>query len=245
MAADAPSDTGRPRPSGDEWGTSLMNEHGFDKDYWDEHWHEAVGADDSGAGRRLAPNPHLVSETRDLAPGTALDAGCGEGLEASWLASRGWDVTAADISSEALARAAARATERDAAIEEEAGTPGRVQWVEADLSAWEPAGTYDLVMTHYAHPAMPQLAFYRRIADWVAPGGTLLVVGHLHHGSTGDGHHPPARASVTAADVTAALDPALWAVVTAEERSRATGSGHEGAPLHDVVVRATRRVLPE
>ncbi|MEK8108388.1 hypothetical protein NKG94_32145 [Micromonospora sp. M12] len=27
---------------------------------------------------------------------------------------------------------------------------------------------------------MPQLAFYDRISGWVAPGGTLLIVGHLH-----------------------------------------------------------------
>ena len=51
----------------------------------------------------------------------------------------------------------------------------RVQWVRADLSVWEPESTYDLVTTHYAHPAMPQLDFYDRIASWVTPGGTLLI----------------------------------------------------------------------
>jgi hypothetical protein len=48
------------------------------------------------------------------------------------------------------------------------------------------------VTTHYAHPAMPQLDFYDRIASWVAPGGTLFIVGHLqHHGqhaAAGHGH---------------------------------------------------------
>ena len=44
---------------------------------------------------------------------------------------------------------------------------------------------------------------YDRIAGWVAPGGTLLVVGHLHtHGAPDDGHghghQPPAEASATA-----------------------------------------------
>jgi hypothetical protein len=103
---------------------------------------------------------------------------------------------------------------------------------------------------------MPQLEFYDRIAGWVAPGGTLLIVGHLHtHSATGgqghglsqghghgSGHHPPAEASATAAAITARLDETAWEVVTAEECHR-TLIGHRGgeAPLHDVVVRATRR----
>lgn len=98
-------------------------------------------------------------------------------------------------------------------------------------------------MTHYAHPAMPQLEFYDRIAGWVAPGGTLLVVGHLlTPDSTGHGHHPPAEASVTPAAITARIDGMEWEIVTAEEHLR-TLTGHEDrtVPLHDVVVRATRR----
>jgi hypothetical protein len=90
---------------------------------------------------------------------------------------------------------------------------------------------------------MPQSDFYQRLAQWVAPGGTLLVVGHLHtHTGTGQGHHPPAEASVTAAAITARLDATDWDVVTAEEHTRHSRDhvGH-GTPLHDVVVRATRR----
>ncbi|GAB3744853.1 class I SAM-dependent methyltransferase [Amycolatopsis oliviviridis] len=194
--------------------------HGFDKEYWEEHWRK------SGAGS--PPNPYLARELGELEPGTALDAGCGEGAEAIWLASRGWQVTAADISSGVLARA----TGRDGAE--------RVRWVEADLGSWTPETRFDLVTTHYAHPAMPQLEFYDRIAGWVAPGGTLLIVGHLHtqHGH-GHGHHSPAEASVTAAAITSRLDEAVWEVVTAEECRRIHGDRQ--VPLEDVVVRATRR----
>ena len=55
----------------------------------------------------------LLSE---LTPGTALDAGCGAGAEAIWLAAAGWQVTAADISSQSLARAAERARRRPTSI---------------------------------------------------------------------------------------------------------------------------------
>lgn len=188
--------------------------HDFDKDYWERHWQGAAG------GHPV--NPYLPLETDALPPGTALDAGCGAGAEARWLAARGWQVTAVDISTEALARA---------------GSDDRVRWVEADLVTWRPDTEFDLVTTHYAHPAMPQLEFYDRIAEWVAPGGTLLIVGHVH--AHGHGHEPPAEASATASAITARLDEAVWEVVTARETQR-TLPGH-GALLHDVVVRATRR----
>jgi SAM-dependent methyltransferase len=208
--------------------------HDFDRPYWEKHWRQAHRSE-PGAGNAMGPNPHLARETSGLTPGTALDAGCGEGGEAIWLASRGWDVTAADISSEALARAAARAAGDEVSK--------KVEWVQADLTVWAPVTQFDLVVTHYAHPSMPQLAFYDRISGWVAPGGTLLIVGHLHTaGSTGHGHHPPAAASARPADITAGLDTARWKIVTADEHVRTlTAPDGRSVPLHDVVVRATRR----
>lgn len=216
--------------------------HSFDEEYWEQHWGSRA-APSMGAA---PPNPYLEAELGELAPGTALDAGCGAGAEALWLAGRGWRVTAADISAEALARAAARASA--------VGVEGRIDWVKADLSTWAPTDAFDLVMTHYAHPAVSQLEFYDRIASWVAPRGTLLIVGHLHAAGHGHGHghsrlgghgddaqHPPPEASVTAAAVTARLGDE-WEVVTAleTERTVARPDGTENR-LADVVVRARRR----
>lgn len=221
--------------------------HSFDKNYWDEIWH----GDRAAAMAAGDPNPHLVREVADLTPGAALEAGCGAGTEAIWLASRGWQVTAADIAAQALARAAERAGA--------GGVGERIEWVEADLSTWEPEARFDLVTTHYAHPSIPQLEFYDRIATWVAPGGTLLIVAHLgNHGSDGGHGHgdshgkshghghddggPPASASVTASDITARLDPATWEIHTEEESQRTmAGPGGREVTIHDAVVRATRR----
>lgn len=214
----------------------------FDKDYWESHWQQT---NEQGTGQEVAPNPYLAREISSLAPGTALDAGCGEGAEAIWLATEGWQVTAADISAEALSRASERATQR-------CTTPERVQWVEADLSVWEPGKQFDLVTTHYAHPAVLQLAFYQRISGWVAPGGTLLIVGHLHSSETpGHGQHQEqqdrgrnlrAEVSVTAASITAGLDAARWDIATADEPIRTlTDRAGRTVQLDDVVVRATRR----
>jgi SAM-dependent methyltransferase len=213
--------------------------HAFDKDYWQRHWRRGR-AGGAGSMAENPPNPYLAREISGLALGTALDAGCGGGAEAVWLAAHGWQVTAADISAEALARAAERAAASGT------GTRGRLRWVEADLGVWRPDVRFDLVMTDYAHPAMPQLEFYDRIAEWVAPGGTLLIVAHLHSpvpdshaDSAGHDHHrPPAEASATPAAITARMDDTRWQIVTAEEQLRTLGG--RTTQLRDTVVRAVR-----
>ena len=200
--------------------------HEFDEAYWQEHWQQRPPAEAADL-RPIEPNPYLLRETADLAVGTALDAGCGEGDEAIWLAASGWQVTGADISITALVRAADRASGASRGMQ--------LRWIEADLTQWEPQECFDLVTTFYAHPSMPQLAFYERISQWVAPGGTLLIVGHLHD----SGH--PGEASVTAAQIVASMDPQLWAIVTSEESERAvvSPSGTQ-QQLRDVIVRAGR-----
>lgn len=192
----------------------------FDREFWEAHWREG--------GEALPPHP-VLAEIAGLEPGTALDAGSGEGAEARWLARRGWEVTATDISSEALARAAGRT-----AVD---GPP--ITWIEADLTTWEPAGEFDLVATFYAHPTIPQLDFYARIADWVAPGGTLLIVGHHH--ARGRGHAHPEAAVVDPTSIRAMLPADVWAVRTAEVRDREMHGRSGGTMvLSDVIVRAVR-----
>jgi len=116
------------------------------------------------------PNGALVAEVSDLAPGRVLDVGCGEGADAVWLARRGWDVTALDVSGVALARADEHASE--------AGVD--VRWVHAGLvEAALPAGSFDLVSAQY--PALlrtPGFDAEHTLLAAVAPGGVLLLVYH-------------------------------------------------------------------
>jgi 2-polyprenyl-3-methyl-5-hydroxy-6-metoxy-1,4-benzoquinol methylase len=117
-------------------------------------------------------NAQLVAAASDLAPGTALDVGCGEGGDVIWLARRGWRVTGADFSANGLARAARHA--------EEAGVAERTDWWQVDARTFETAGrSFDLVTTHFLHPPDGGMVdVTRRLAEAVAPGGRLLVVGH-------------------------------------------------------------------
>lgn len=118
------------------------------------------------------PNAQLVAEVSALTPGTALDVGCGEGGDVIWLARQGWKVTGADFSANGLARAARHAAE--------AGVADRIDWWQVDARSFAAGGrSYDLVTTHFLHPpdgGMVEVT--RRLADAVAPGGHLLVVGH-------------------------------------------------------------------
>jgi 2-polyprenyl-3-methyl-5-hydroxy-6-metoxy-1,4-benzoquinol methylase len=208
----------------------------FGRAYWEQRY-EGHGHGHGGTGKGRPPNPQLVAETGDLAPGTALDAGAGEGSEAVWLASRGWRVTAVDIAAGALERA------RRTAASVEEGVTERIDWVQADLTEWTPPERYDLVCTHYAHPTGPPQELYRRLAAAVAPGGTLLVVGHHPADRHSDAPHAEVtHAHVTAEEIAQVLDPEEWEVVTAEARGRAVtvADGRE-ITLHDAVLRARRR----
>src|SRR5918911_567105 len=184
--------------------------------------------------------PTAVSTASVVAPSSAMpvicrfgNVRCRVGGDALWLAGRGWQVTAVDFSTVALARAAAQADRLGPEV------AGRVEWVHADLTRWAPrTSAFDLVSAQYFHlPPQDRDPAFARLAAAVAPGGRLLVVGHrpseLHTGSP--------DMFFTAEQVAATLDPAAWDVVVCEDRPRtASGpAGHE-LPVADTVLLARR-----
>ncbi|MCV2395304.1 class I SAM-dependent methyltransferase [Actinotalea sp. M2MS4P-6] len=191
---------------------------------WDRRYAES---DRVWSGR---PNATLVAEAGGLAPGRALDVGCGEGADAVWLAARGWRVTATDISRVAVERAERAGAEHGVEVE----------WLVADITDGPPrAEAYDLVVTHY--PALSHDhddAAARAVLAAVAPGGTLLFVGHaLEDGRpVAVGGQDPAE-RVQPSDVAALLDDG-WQVEVLESRPHADGE-HARHP-HDSVLRARR-----
>ncbi|MGH9306212.1 MAG: methyltransferase domain-containing protein, partial [Acidimicrobiales bacterium] len=152
----------------------------FDQEFWDERYrsHPHLWSGD--------PNPHLVATAGDLQPGAALDVGAGEGTDAIWLATRQWQVTAVDVSSVALGRAAGHAGEQGGDLS------ARIEWLHRDIRQWSPpASHYDLVSSQYVHlPSGSRQALFDRLAAAVAPGGTLLIVGH-HPSDLGVIPRPP------------------------------------------------------
>ena len=202
-----------------------------DRESYDELYRSAQSV---WSGR---PNRQLVVEAADLPPGTALDAGSGEGGDALWLAERGWRVTAVDFSPVALERAAAVARAR--------GLADRIEWRHEDLAVWTPkAGRFDLVTAHYLHATWSDRpGMFRRLASAVAPGGTLLVVGHLLADHWGHGEHHAHDPGVlyTAEDVASLLDPEEWRDVVTETRDRdPEATARTGNTAPDTVLVARR-----
>lgn len=159
-----------------------------------------------------SPNAALVQEAESLTPGRALELGCGEGADAIWLAQRGWHVTGVDISTVALDRAARHAADL--------GVADRIDWQCHVLGESFPSGGFDLITAMFLHSwgDLRREEILQTAAGAVAPGGTLLIVGHSRHPQWHTGHHP--KAPLPAPDEvleSLALDSRQWEVLRCEE----------------------------
>ncbi|MEU8380837.1 bifunctional NAD(P)/FAD-dependent oxidoreductase/class I SAM-dependent methyltransferase [Streptosporangium sp. NPDC048865] len=190
-------------------GTDMKDDAITDEEFWDRRYGESAQI---WSGN---PNVILVREVTGMEPGSALDVGCGEGADAIWLAQRGWRVTATDISGVALERAARHAAS--------AGVADRVDWQRHDLGTSFPEGVFDLVSAHFLHSLtdMPRERILRTAASAVAPGGTLLVVGHAgfpawEHNPHPDVHFPTPEEVLKSLE----LPDGEWEVLLSEEHDR-------------------------
>lgn len=194
--------------------------------------HSAASWDERYSGERVwsgNPNAALVAEVSELAPGTALEVGCGEGADAVWLAQHGWRVTALDISSRAVAHTLKAAHGLD------------VKGVVGGFSEAPLPGPFDLVSCMY--PVLPKRDGdpFERLVSLVAEGGTLLFV---HHDMDPAEQHergfgPDDFLSVDEV-ATRLREMDEWRVTTDELRERHVEGGRGAGHTRDRVVRATR-----
>jgi len=198
--------------------------------FWEERY----------AGRQVwsgKVNAAMAAVVAELPVGRALELGCGEGGDALWLAEKGWQVTAVDISSTAIERGRAMAAER--------GLAERIEWVAADLAEWAPTGAFDLVTASFLQSPLElqRVEILRKAADAVAPGGHLLLVSHAAAPPWASGlQHGHAAFPQPATELALLGLPAVgWQIVVAEVRRRAA-TGPDGTPaeLDDTVVLVRR-----
>lgn len=180
------------------------------------------------------PNALLVETVAGRTPGRALDLGCGEGGDAVWLASKGWEVTAVDIAASALRHTSEHAEANGVHVTTE----------QHDLSETFPAGPFDLINAQYLQTPFDfdRTAAFRKAAHALTPGGLLLIVDHgsLHPWSSADPDtvFPTPREIFDELD----LDPSRWQPERlATPERKATGPGGQVATVTDTVIAVRSR----
>lgn len=140
------------------------------KEFWEDHYGQAERV---WSGK---VNPTLAEILEPLPAGRALDLGCGEGGDALWLASRGWQATAVDISQTAIDRARVAATQLPSGS-------GSAEFLVADLQTWSDERKFDLVTLSFFHAPFEfqRDTILSKSLDRLAPGGRLVVLSHGSH----------------------------------------------------------------
>ncbi|MGA9853804.1 MAG: class I SAM-dependent methyltransferase [Gammaproteobacteria bacterium] len=148
------------------------------------------------------PDNHLVEFVRSgaIAPGRALDVGCGTGTNALWLVEQGFKVLGVDIASVAIeqARAKAAKAKMDCRFETLDFVNGTVSHAAFDF-------VFDRGCFHVFDKHEERERFAQRVAALLTRDGRWLsLIGSTEGGEREFG--PPRR---TAHDVAAAIEPVL------------------------------------
>jgi SAM-dependent methyltransferase len=193
-------------------------------------WDERYRASASVWGAE--PNRWVAEQLSDLQPGIAVDLACGEGRNAVWLAARGWRVYAIDFSTVAL--------EKGRELERQHPPQIAVAWLAGDVTETVPPEPVDLALICYLQlPADARRAAVRAAAESLAPGGTLLVIGHDSR-NLAEGTGGPQDPSVlfTAADIADDVADLGLRIVQAGEALRPVDGADR--PAVDALFRAVR-----
>ncbi|MFT6973118.1 MAG: SAM-dependent methyltransferase [Pontimonas sp.] len=200
---------------------------------WDARYHSA----DIWSGKPNAALERIVSE---LPLGTALDVGAGEGADALWLSEQGWDVTGIDFSLVALARA----EEARLRLITKDHLPRPVRWFALDAAVEplpSPPHQYDLVVSFFSHAPLPERhALWKAMAERVAPGGTLAIVGHSVRDLEAGVRRPPADLMFDEDELRETLQPSFSSVVVATWPRSAVAPDGTVANVADVIAIAVR-----
>jgi SAM-dependent methyltransferase len=116
------------------------------------------------------PNQFVVAACRKLRPGRALDLGAGEGANATWLAGRGWRVTAIDSNTVVVGRIQSHSVLLNHPVDAIVG----------DAVTYRPRpATFDLILLSYLQLPEHQLRLaFQHVVPGLAPGGRILIVAH-------------------------------------------------------------------
>jgi len=128
------------------------------------------------------PPPEVVDLVAVLAPGRALDLGCGFGRTCRYLAQHGWQCDGVDFVEQAVLTARARAAA--------AGVADRIAFHVASVAALDfLQPTYDLAVDvgcFHAQAAPVRTRYAQHVARLLKPGALFLLFAHLREERAGD-----------------------------------------------------------
>lgn len=143
-----------------------------------DRWEQKYSGD--GYEPNLNPSAFLTAWLDGRPPGRALDLACGTGRNALYLAEKGFDVTAIDISPRAIRLAEQRARERGL----------KINWIVADLDHYAIEGRYDLIVISFF---LVNKNLVPSIIQALKKGGILLAENHMLPPAAAGGEAPEHR----------------------------------------------------
>lgn len=134
------------------------------QDAWTERWNERYSNENFAYGEQ--PNTYLKEQLEKFPSGNILFAAEGEGRNAVFAATRGWNVFAFDISTEGRKKAFQLAGKNHVEIDYQVG--------ELQLLNYKPE-QFDAVALIYAHfPAEIKSSYHKTLSTYVRKGGVII-----------------------------------------------------------------------
>lgn len=145
----------------------MTQQHQEPRQFWEERYAQSLARSRGKAGR------FLQTHVGDLAPQRVLELGCSTGDDSLWLSEQGWQVTAVDLSEQAIQTAQRLAQEADLAHQ--------IQFLASDLSVDFPTGEFELAIALYfqsPYDSFPRIPILQTAASRIVPGGCFFMVTH-------------------------------------------------------------------
>lgn len=188
-----------------------------DNTFWERRY--TAAAETQSTIWSLGPNAWIESTVESLfdLAGSAIDLAAGEGRNALWLASLGWQVTAVDFSPAGLKIGRERAMAEGLVVD----------WIEADATAWVAPVPVDLVVVAYLQlPAEALAKAIHNAAASLTDDGVLALIGHDRDNLVrGTGGPQDADVLLTVDELRTAASAAGLTVETCEQFERTLADG--------------------
>lgn len=150
------------------------------------------------------PPPELVDViegSRRLAPGRALDLGCGTGTTTIYMATHGWTATGIDFTPQAIKAARSKSAKGGA----------QVTWIIGDVTRLDRLGVapgFDLLLDQGCFHSLPVASrkdYVAQVTGMAKPGATYLL--YAFGPRTADGRRPPGPPGATPDEVRMLFSP--------------------------------------